>query len=74
MITIYGKEDCMYCMRAKRLAESNDLDYTYKDITDDRSEFDRLFPGKNKVPQIMWNEKHVGGFEEFMDEVYNRGN
>tara|TARA_B100000941_G_scaffold115237_1_gene80919 strand:+ start:6 stop:257 length:252 start_codon:yes stop_codon:yes gene_type:complete len=73
MITIYGKSDCGWCERAKKLCDDYKLDYEYKNIVNDHYKvelFEKL-PGVRTVPQIWMNEKHVGGFEGLTTEIEN---
>jgi glutaredoxin len=32
-------------------------------------EFSKKFPGVQTVPQIMWDDEHVGGYQEFAVKV-----
>ena len=71
---IFGKQNCVYCDRAKQLATDYNIRYVYRDVTDDQcaqSEFRELFPDAKTVPQIVWNGYHVGGFSEFAREIEN---
>lgn len=53
---IYGKDNCMYCERAKDLLDSKGFDYHYftlgKDY--DRDQLQELAPGALTVPQIWY--------------------
>jgi glutaredoxin len=74
MITIYGKENCPWCVRAKNLAEQYSLKYEYLDIginPELRTELFERHPGTKTVPQIWWNENYIGGYEEFASEIQN---
>jgi len=65
MFYIYGTSSCGFCDRAKDLLESNNLEYTYQDVTMDQGLID-LFKmnGWKTVPQIFEDEKHIGGFDK----------
>lgn len=65
LITIYGSDNCLHCLRAKQLAEVFELTHVYKNAVDHREEFDREFPGEIAIPQIIWGKKHLTGYEEF---------
>lgn len=76
MITIYGKENCTYCTRAKQFAETRGLQYVYKDVglanyMDELLE--RAEERPRSVPQIWVDESHVGGYNEFVAYVENTG-
>lgn len=66
MITIYGKEACSYCTMSKKLSESKNVDYKYLQLGVDyeMQDFQEKFPGARTFPQILVNEKAIGGFNE----------
>lgn len=72
MVTIYGTPSCVWCERAKVLAESSGIKYQYIDVTsseETKNEFKEKFPGVMTVPQIVWYDRHIGGYTEFAREV-----
>ena len=71
MITIYGKPRCPFCDRAKALCEQKGLDYTYKMLDADftAEELFEKAPNARTFPQIRIGDKHVGGYDQFKDEV-----
>ena len=71
MITIYGKPRCPFCDRAKALCEQKGLDYEYKMLDADftAEELFEKVPNARTFPQIWIDEKHVGGYDQFKDEV-----
>ena len=73
MLTIYGKSNCGYCTKAKELAEQYHLKYEYRDIGQFEflEQMVSMAPKTNTVPQIWWNGRHVGGYNEFATEVSN---
>lgn len=73
MIKIYATESCPWCKKARALAEQHNLPYEYKIIfsDEDKQEFRRLFADAKTVPQIMWNDKYIGGYEDFAAEIEN---
>ena len=76
MITIYGKVGCIYCAKAKLLAEEYKLKYEYVDIDEPEGhqELANRLASWKTVPQIFWYANHIGGFEEFSAEVQNTRN
>ena len=63
-VVIYSKNNCVYCNKAKvKLQKFNpkinmlDQDYT-------REEFFNKFPNAKTFPQIIINNKHIGGYHE----------
>ena len=74
MITIYGRDVCAYCIRAKTLAEKEGYVYRTVDINDDiLDKIEYLMGFKPRtVPQIFVNEQYVGGYNQFRDWHINR--
>jgi glutaredoxin len=73
MIVIYGNEACVYCRKAKRLAEQYELRYEWKDTDSDfiLNELKTMLPNVKTIPQIWWNGNHIGGYEDFATAVNN---
>jgi glutaredoxin len=69
MITIYGSDNCIWCLRAKQLAETLELDHEYKLVENWREEFTSKFPSARTVPQIVWDDAYIGGYEMFAKAV-----
>ena len=76
MVVIYGKSACGFCLRAKKLAERYGMEYEYKNIDFEqyRTEMYGLKPDAETVPQIWWNDKYLGGYNEFATEIENTRN
>lgn len=71
MVTIYGNSLCVWCIKSKALAESYGLKYEWKDTDDPaiKSEFDQRFPDVHTIPQIVWNDRHIPGYQAFAQEI-----
>lgn len=75
-ITIFGREGCGFCVRAKELCELKDLDYRYIDIHKEnisKADLEKTV-GKpvETVPQVFCGQDHIGGFTElaaFIDQT-----
>ena len=70
MFEIYGTTNCTYCDMAKKLLAVYDKEYTFIDVAEDEditAAFFNKFPNVNKVPQIMENDAHVGGYNELKE-------
>ncbi len=69
MITIYGKDDCPQCDKAKQIVELRNEEYTYlklgKDFT--KEELLERFPGARSFPQIVVDEDTVGGLHGLVE-------
>ncbi|MDO6683249.1 MULTISPECIES: GrxA family glutaredoxin [unclassified Oceanobacter] len=68
-VTIFGREGCGYCRRAKELCEIKELDFKYIDINVEgisKADLEKTV-GKpvDTVPQIFIGTEHVGGYTEF---------
>ena len=73
-ITIYSKEDCPYCVRAKALLDRKGVSYEEIDVEADmyaRAEMQRLGGGRT-VPQIFADGKYVGDCDG-MHALYEEG-
>ena len=58
---------CNFCDAAKRLLSRNNLKYEEIDIsTKDglRDEMIKKSNGKRTIPQIFFDEQHIGGYDE----------
>jgi|TARA_B100000929_G_scaffold290525_1_gene284438 glutaredoxin 3 len=69
-ITIYTGSFCNFCEAAKKLLARNNLTYTEIDIsTEDglRDEMIKKANGKRTIPQIFFNDHHVGGYIELRE-------
>ena len=66
-VTVYMGPMCGYCDAAKRLLARNNIAYKEIDVsTKDglRDEMIKKANGKRTVPQIFFDDYHVGGYEE----------
>lgn len=66
-VTIYTREYCGYCARAKALLASKGVDFEEKDATyspDLRQEMIARANGGSTFPQIFINGRHVGGCDD----------
>ena len=69
-ITIYSGPLCNFCEAAKRLFLRNNLEFKEIDIsTKDglRDEMIKKANGKRTIPQIFFDEHHVGGYVELRE-------
>ena len=66
-IEVYTTNYCPYCVRAKQLLDSKDVDYTEVDVTGDDAARIALVEksgGRKTVPQIFINGQSVGGYDD----------
>jgi len=73
MITIYGKESCAYCNMAKTLCEQKGVEYEYLMLKEDYTppQFFEKFPSERTFPQIVVEDKNIGGYNELMEYFEN---
>ncbi len=66
-ITVYSGPLCNFCDAAKRLLARNNLEYNEIDISSGdniRDEMIKKAGGKRTIPQIFFDDHHVGGYVE----------
>ena len=66
-LTVYMGPMCSYCDAAKRLLTRNNIPYNEINVAleeEKREEMLNKSNGKRTIPQIFFNELHIGGYEE----------
>ena len=66
-ITIYTGPMCNYCEAAKRLLTRNNTTYNEINIATVDGAMDEMIKkanGKKTIPQIFFDEMHIGGYDE----------
>jgi glutaredoxin 3 len=69
-ITVYSGPMCNFCDAAKRLLSRNNLNYNEIDIStkeDLRDEMTKRANGRRTIPQIFFDDYHVGGYQELRE-------
>ena len=69
-ITMYTGPFCNFCEAAKRLLVRNNLNYKEIDISTKDSLRDEMIKkanGKRTIPQIFFDDHHVGGYQELRE-------
>ena len=67
---MYSGPMCNFCEAAKRLLDRNNLKYEVIDISSGdgiREEMIKKSNGKRTIPQIFFNDYHVGGYQELRE-------
>jgi glutaredoxin 1 len=72
-ITIFGKESCGFCRRAKELCEIKGFAYRYIDIIEEgisQADLEKTI-GRSvtTVPQIFHGQDYIGGYDHFSEFV-----
>ena len=74
-IIVYSKPACVYCNKAKALLTRLGLEYTEKVVSKDLS-LEELFKELGKqvrtIPQIVIDEKLIGGYNEIIEYFINK--
>ena len=73
-VEIYTTPFCPYCHRAKNLLKQKGVDYTEHDVMmafDKRAEMRERAGGRNSVPQIFINGRHIGGSDDLIALDHN---
>lgn len=70
---VYGKDNCIYCQRAKFTLDSLGEEYEYKTLGADyaREDLLELFPNAKQFPQIVYKGVHVGGYDGLVAHLEN---
>lgn len=65
-VLIYTKGYCPYCVRAKQLLDSKNVNYVEIAIDEIPAKRDEMIArsGRTTVPQIFINNQHVGGCDD----------
>ncbi|KAF0138045.1 MAG: glutaredoxin 3 [Rhodospirillaceae bacterium] len=66
-IEIYTAPTCPYCQKAKRLFDSKGVTYLEIDVADQpelRESMKRRAGGRQSVPQIFIDDRHIGGCDD----------
>ncbi|MDG1734176.1 MAG: glutaredoxin 3 [Thalassotalea sp.] len=74
-VTIYSRDYCPYCVRAKALLDQKQVSYTEISIDrqpEKRVEMIERSKGGMTVPQIFINDQVIGGCDELMALEYNK--
>ena len=69
-ITVYSGPMCNFCDAAKRLLSRNNLNYNEIDISTKeglRDEMTKRAHGRRTIPQIFFDDYHVGGYQELRE-------
>ncbi len=69
-ILMYSGPMCNFCEAAKKLLNRNNLKYDVKDISKGADIIDEMIKksnGKRTIPQIFFDDYHVGGYVELRE-------
>tara|TARA_B100001027_G_scaffold84241_1_gene57689 strand:+ start:213 stop:467 length:255 start_codon:yes stop_codon:yes gene_type:complete len=69
-IEMYSGPMCNYCEAAKRLLKRNNLEFNEIDISTKEGLINEMIKksnGKRTIPQIFFDNYHVGGYQELRE-------
>ena len=69
-IIMYTGPLCNFCDAAKRLFSRNNIEYQEIDISSKAGLMDEMIKksnGRRTIPQIFFNDFHVGGYQELRE-------
>ncbi|MBE8163495.1 MAG: glutaredoxin 3 [Bdellovibrionaceae bacterium] len=68
-IVLYSTDYCPFCIRAKKLLKSKNLDFKEVNLSSNAEELTKLKQrtGMQTVPQIFIHDKLIGGFQELYE-------
>ena len=76
-ITIYSKPNCVFCDKAKSMVKNLGFEYEEKMFGKDFTTPDQLYEAVGKqvrtMPQIIIDDKHVGGYNELVEYFADKG-
>ena len=73
-VSIYTKDNCIWCDRAKILLDSKKIFYNEIDLSDDSERlkfYEKIGDNVKTVPQVFIDDNRIGGFQDlkvFLDE------
>ena len=73
-VSIYTKDNCIWCDRAKILLDSKKISYNEIDLSNDSERlkfYEKIGDNVKTVPQVFIDDKRIGGFQDlkvFLDE------
>jgi len=75
MIEIWGKPQCPYCDKAKKLCEQRGYSFVYKQLGVDFQREDVMaeFPTARTFPQIKVYDDKIGGYDKLLEYIENTG-
>ena len=73
---MYSGPMCNFCEAAKKLLKRNNLDFEIIDISSEKGLIEEMIKksnGKRTIPQIFFDNQHIGGYAE-LRELEKNGN
>ena len=73
---VWSKPACPFCVKAKGLLASKNIEYEERNIAKGPwtvQQLQEAVPGARTVPQIFVDDKYVGGYNELAKHLENAG-
>ena len=67
---VYSKDNCQWCDRVRQLLKSVKIDYIEYRVDENNEMFQQMLElsnGRQSVPQIFIDDKHVGGYDDLVE-------
>ena len=63
---VWSKDACPFCVQAKALLESRDIEFEERNVSKDwtREQLLEAVPNARTLPQIFLDEQYIGGFTD----------
>lgn len=73
-IVVYSKNNCPYCVAAKSLLANKGLSFEEIDVGQDSTQLQKMIEKSQRrtVPQIFFDDEHIGGFVELRDLFFKQ--
>jgi len=67
-VTIYTKDYCPYCRGAKQILQKKGIEFTEYDVQFNHAKLEEMLQrsGRMTVPQIFFDEEHIGGYDDLI--------
>lgn len=67
-VTMYSKDYCPYCQRAKQILKQRGYELNVIDVEFDQQKLQEMMTrsGRRTVPQIFFDDQHIGGHDELV--------
>jgi len=74
-VVIYTKDYCPYCDRAKNYFREHKIPFEERDVTNNPILLEEMLKrsnGRRTVPEIFFDEDHVGGWDDLNQLIQNK--
>jgi thioredoxin reductase (NADPH) len=76
-VTIYTKDHCPYCDKAKNFFRESNIPFEEKDVTHNPELLTEMLSkaqGRKTVPEIFFGTELIGGWDDLYEKVILKGN